>query len=182
MIVVLRRLLPLALLASLLMGIPVASASAAACPDPKKDGKTIGNVVFGSTVSDIKSVNYPAGGQLDPPKSPDNVGLSARHMPLSSPVGTSVLVWHVNYNGCQGRLNSLAKRGVGAKFTVIDEKGFEQRYVITKSLRVAKGKYKAEWFRMEGARQLSLFTCTGTVIDGHYTQNQVLIAVPVPQV
>lgn len=175
----LRRLLPFVLISSLLVGLPAASASAASCPDPKKDGKTIGNVVFGSVVSDIKSVSYPAGGELEPPRSPNNVGLSARHMPLSSPVGSSILTWHVNYNGCVGRLNVLATKGIKAKFTVIDEKGFRQDYVVSKVLRVKKGDYKAEWFRLDGARQLVLVTCTGRVINGHYDQNLVLIANPV---
>lgn len=172
-----KRLLLLAMLAGLLVGAP-SSAGAAACPDPAKDGKTIGNIVFGSVVADIKAVTYPAGGELKPPKSPDNVGLSVRHMPLSSPVGSSLLTWHVNYNGCQGRLNPLATKGKGSRFTVIDEKGFRQDYTVARTIRVKKGEYKAEWFRLDGSRQLVLVTCTGSVVNGHYTHNLVLIATP----
>lgn len=172
-----RFSLALSLIANLLFFISP-SANAAKCTDPKKDGKTIGKVIAGKTQVDIKYVDYPEGGVLNPPKSPLNVGLSIRHMPLYSPIGSSLLVWHINYKGCEGKLNVLNDRKIGYKFSIIDEKGFKQEFRITKKAQVKKGRYKNEWFQLNGPRQLVLVTCIGRVINGSYEDNLVLIAVP----
>lgn len=155
------------------------SASAASCPDPKKDGKTIGKVVVGKVVAEVKYIDYEAGGYVDPPNSPLSVGLSIRHMPLSSPIGSSLLVWHVNYKGCVGRLNVLNDKKPGFKFSIVDEKGFKQEFKIAEKVQVKKGKYKAEWFQLNGPRQLTMVTCIGKVVNRHYQDNLVIIAVPV---
>lgn len=168
----------LALISNLLF-VVAPSASAASCPDPKKDGKTIGKVVVGKVVAEVKYIDYEAGGYVDPPNSPLSVGLSIRHMPLSSPIGSSLLVWHVNYKGCVGKLNVLNDKKPGFKFSIVDEKGFKQQFVIQSKTQVTKGKYKAEWFQLNGPRQLTMVTCTGKVVNRHYTDNLVIIAVPV---
>lgn len=154
------------------------SANAANCPDPKKDGKTIGNVVVGKVKVDVKYIDYPASGVLDPPDSPLSVGLSIRHMPLSSPIGSSLLVWHVNYKGCIGKLNVLNDKKPGFKFSIIDEKGFKQEFKISQKIQVKKGRYKAEWFQLNGPRQLTMVTCIGKIVNRHYQDNLVIIAVP----
>lgn len=169
--------LVLSLIANLVFVI-TPSANAAKCGDPKKDGKTIGKVIAGKTRVDIKYVDYPEGGVLNPPKSPLNVGLSIRHMPLSSPIGSSLLVWHINYKGCEGKLNVLNERKIGYKFSIIDEKGFRQEFRISKKAQVKKGRYKNEWFQLNGPRQLVLVTCIGRVINGSYEDNLVIIAEP----
>jgi hypothetical protein len=167
----------LALIGNLLFSL-APSAIAAGCPDPKKDGKTIGKVVVGKTNTDVKYVDYEAGEALDPPNSPLNVGLSIRHMPLSSPIGSSLLVWHINYKGCEGKLNILNDKKIGFKFSIVDEKGFKQEFKISKKFQVKKGKYKSEWFQLNGPRQLTLVTCIGKVVNHHYEDNLVIIAVP----
>jgi len=158
------------------------SATAAPCPNPNADGKTIGKILVGKTAVDVKYVDYPAGGALNPPASPLNAGLSIRHMPLSSPVGSSLIVWHVNYNGCDGKLNVLTSKKVGFKFSIIDEKGFKQNFKITNIIQVLKGKYKSEWFELNGARQLVFVTCSGTVVNRHYKDNLIVFASPVDAV
>ena len=171
-------MLAVALSFSSLVGMSV-NANAAACPDPKKDGKTIGKVIVGKTNVDIKYVDYPAGGVMNPPASPLNAGLSIRHMPLSSPIGSSLIVWHVNYKGCDGKLNVITDKKVGYKFDVIDEKSYKSQFKIKQIIQVVKGKYKEEWFQLSGSRQLVFVTCTGTVVNRHYKDNLVIIAVPV---
>lgn len=166
--------------AATLISVSASSAIAAArCPDPKKDGATVGKIIVGKTTVDVKQVSYPAGGEVDPPKSPLNAGVSLRHMPLSSPIGSSLIVWHVNYAGCVGKLNVVTKQKVGTVFSIVDEKGFKNKFKITQRVTVLKGKYKQSWFTLTGPRQLVMVTCTGRVRNGHYDKNLVVIAIPV---
>ena len=175
------RTLGLAATAALFLGNFAAlapSASAAKCPAGKSDGKTIGNIKVGSLTVPVKSVTYPLSGELNPPISPLNAGVSARHNPLEAKEGSSIIVWHINYKGCVGKLNPITESKVGAKFSVVDEMGTTQSYKIASKTTVALGDYKPEWFRLDGPRQLVFVTCGGKVVKGHYTRNQILIAVP----
>lgn len=171
------------LVLSLILGLfSATTANAAACPPPKKDGKTIGTIKVGKTTVNVKNIDYPAGKDLDPPKSPLNVGLSIRHQPLASPIGSSLLVWHVNYNGCQGRLNVINDKKPGFTFKVKDENKLLTTYKVTEVYKVKKGKYKPEWFMLTGPRQLVMVTCTGKVVNRSYTHNLVIIAAPLLEV
>lgn len=100
-------------------------------------------------------------------------------MPLSATVGTSVVVWHVNYNGCQNQLNIFMSQKKGFKFSLTDENGKTTRYILNKKLVVKKGNYQSDWFNLVGPRQIAMFTCTGSFKKGHYTENMVFIATPV---
>ena len=157
----------------------VTPASAAKCPPTDIDGKTVGKLFMGKSKVEIKRVDYPKSGALDPPKSPQYAGVSIRHQPLSAVQGSSIIVWHVSFHGCKGRLNMLSEAPLKTKFSVVDEKGGNTQYQVVKNFKVKKGAYQADWFRLNGNRQLVFVTCTGKVIKGHYTHNQVLIAVPV---
>lgn len=158
--------------------VPLVANSAPVCPPSKSDGKTIGKIQVDGTVVNIKELSYPKGGTLLPPRSPLNVGLSKRHMPLSADLGTSLLTWHVNYNKCQGKLNVINDEEVGFEFDVIDENGDSKSYKIIEKLTVKKGKYDSEWFDLAGPRRLLLVTCTGKVVNGSYLKNLVIIAEP----
>jgi hypothetical protein len=176
-----RRTLGLALTAGLFLGSFAAlapTASAAKCPASNLDGKTIGTIKIGSVSVPIKSVTYPLSGELDPPKSPLFAGVSARHNPLKATVGSSIIVWHIEYDGCKGKLNPIIKAKVGSKISVTDEEGKKTSYKISDSISVPLGEYKAKWFRIDGPRQLVFVTCGGKVVKGHYTRNQIVIAVP----
>lgn len=176
-----RRTLGLALTAALFLGNFAAlapTASAAKCPASNLDGKTIGTIKYGSISVPVKSVTYPISGVLDPPVSPLFAGISARHKPLSATVGSSIIVWHVKYNECVGKLNPIVKSKVGSEISVKDEKQANKKYKITSNFSVPLGEYMAEWFTLDGPRQLVFVTCTGKVIKGRYTRNQIVIAVP----
>lgn len=162
----------------LALWVGVLPASAAKCPPTDIDGKTVANLFMGKSKVEIKRVDYPKSGVLDPPKSPQFAGVSIRHQPLSAVQGSSILVWHVSYHGCKGRLNMLSEAPLNTKFSVVDEKGGNTQYQIVKNFKIKKGDYEADWFRLNGSRQLVFVTCTGKVVDGHYTHNQVLIAIP----
>lgn len=175
------RTLGLALTAGLFLGSFAAlapTASAAKCPANNLDGKTIGAIKIGTTSVPVKSVTYPLSGELDPPKSPLFAGLSARHNPLKASTGSSIIVWHIEYEGCKGKLNPIIKAKVGTKFSVTDEEGNKTSYKITDSLSVPKGEYKAKWFRIDGSRQLIFVTCGGKIVNSHFTRNEIVIAVP----
>jgi hypothetical protein len=176
-----KRMLGLAVTAVLFLGNFAAlapTASAAKCPAGNSDGKTIGTIKVGSLAVPVKSVTYPLSGELNPPISPLNAGVSARHNPLEATEGSSIIVWHINYKGCVGKLNPITESKVGAKFSVVDEKGATRSYKIASKTTVPLGDYKTDWFRLDGPRQLVFVTCGGKVVKGHYTRNQILIAVP----
>lgn len=153
--------------------------NAAPCVQVKPTGKTVGQIQVGSINMPIKSFNYPAGGIMEPQKSVQMAALSQRHMPLNSTMGTSVLVWHVDYAGCSNPLNVLTKMTKGYVFKIKDESGRVISYRITTKVQVKKGDYKESWFNLIGPRQLLLATCGGSFKNGHYQDNVVLIAKPV---
>ena len=167
------------LTALLSLSLSPMGASAAPCPPSKTDGATIGKIQVGGVSVNIKGINYPKGGVLVPPSSPLNAGLSARHMPLDSQIGTSVITWHVNLKGCEGKLNVLSKKEIGYEFSVSDENGNSVAYRIIDKVTVKKGNYKEEWFDRSGPRKLLLVTCIGKVINGSYQKNLVIQAEPV---
>lgn len=167
-----------AALATALLVAPSVSANAA-CKPVKPTGKTVGQIKASNVSMPIKSFNYPAGGVMEPQKSTLMAAMSVRHMPLSATQGTSVIVWHVDYAGCNNQLNLLTKQSVGYKFKITDENGEVVTYKISKRTEVKKGRYQASWFNLIGPRQLLLVTCTGPFKNGHYTENSVIIATPV---
>ena len=106
--------------------VPTAlTVSNAACVQVKPTGKTVGTIKAGNVSMPIKSFTYPAGGIMEPQKSVLAAGLSKRHMPLNSTLGTSVITWHINFKGCWNKLNLLMSKKKGFVFTIIDEDGVE---------------------------------------------------------
>ena len=155
------------------------SASAASCTPIKPIGKTVGKISIGSVALPIKSFNYPAGGVMEPVKNTTAAGLSERHMPLSSEVGSSVLLWHRDYRGCLHPLNLFMDKKVGTQFTLTDENGERKKYRLSYIRVIKKGEYQESWFNLIGPRQIVMFTCTGVFKSGHYEKNMVFIATPV---
>lgn len=168
-----------ALLGALTVAPSFTSSASAACNPVKPVGKTVGTITAGSVSMPIKEFNYPAGGIMEPPKSTLMAAISERHMPLNSTVGTSVIVWHVNYSGCNNALNILTEQKNGYVFKIKGQDGNDISYKITKKYIVTKGDYQESWFNLIGPRQLLLVTCSGPFKNGHYTENTVLIAKPV---
>lgn len=155
-----------------------ANASAAPCKPVKAIGKTVGEIALGNTSMIIKSFNYPAGGKMEPQPTTSAAGLSARHMPLSSNVGSSIIVWHRNFNHCAHPLNVFFSKSKGSKFELVDENGEAKTYKIVDIRVTSKGDYKKSWFNLIGPRQVVLITCTGVFKLGHYEKNLVVIATP----
>jgi hypothetical protein len=157
------------------------SASAASCPSESVGGKPVGWIEVDGIKVPIKPVSYPAGGELAPPRSNKVVGLSTRHRALLATRGTTVLTWHVRYGeGCYGTLNPLLEKPVGTTFTVTDKTGSSKQYRLTGQRTVQKGRYEPEWFRDQGAPQLSMFTCSD-LRQGKYRKTTAVFAVPVDQ-
>lgn len=167
-----------ALTASLIV-IPNVAASAAPCKPVKPVGEKVGQIQVDSVKMPILEFMYPAGGIMEPQKSTLMAGLSQRHMPLSSTVGTSVVVWHRDYSKCVNALNILFKKSKGEQIALTDEKGKTRRYVIDYKEVIRKGDYQDSWFTLIGPRQIALFTCTGKFKKGHYEDNLVIIAKPI---
>lgn len=177
-----RKLIAVASSIALVAGLSLTTSgqvSAAACSPIKSAGKSVGVISLGSLSMPIKAFNYPASGIMEPAKNTTAAGLSQRHMPLSSSVGTSIIVWHRDYQGCIHPLNAFMNKTVGTKFTVTDEQGKSHTFRLTKIGVIAKGDYKPEWFDLIGPRQIVMFTCTGVFKSGHYEKNMVFVATPV---
>ena len=154
-------------------------AAAAICKPLKATGTTAGTIALGNLSMPIKAFNYPAGGVMEPAKNTTSAGLSERHMPLSSKVGSSVIVWHLNYKGCWNPLNAFMSKKPGSNFSLTDENGDIQQYRIDAKRVVDKGDYKESWFNLIGPRQIVMITCTGVFKSGHYEKNMVFIATPI---
>lgn len=169
----------MALMTSLLLAVAPISGAVAECVPVAPSGKTIGEIKADEVTMPIKAFTYPAGGIMEPQRSTLLAGLSKRHMPLDSSVGSSIITWHTNYNGCTNSLNIFLSKKVGYEFTIKDEKGQVTKYAVTEKFQVTKGDYRAKWFNLIGPRKLVLVTCTGEFKNGHYTDNAVLIARPV---
>jgi hypothetical protein len=176
-----KRLFSRSVLASLIaitLVTPNSAAATAQCNPIKAKGKTVGQIAAGSVSMPIKSFNYPEGGVMEPQKTTLAAAVSLRHQPLKSPLGTSVIVWHVNYGGCNNPLNILTAQSAGYEFKVMDENGNTKKYVISKRSKVKKGDYKESWFDLIGPRKLLLVTCGGAFKNGQYEDNVVIIATP----
>ena len=170
-------LVAVSVLALTLVVQPISQPAAdAACKPVKPKGKTVGRIEVGNVDMPIKAFTYPAGGVMEPQPTTLSAGLSMRHMPLSSQLGTSVITWHKDYNGCENKLNTFFNRKVGDRFSITDENGETQNFKITRKLTVKKGDYRKSWFTLVGPRQLTLVTCTGKFRNGHYEDNLVLLA------
>ena len=161
--------------------IPIQSAQAA-CKPVKATGKTVGEIQVGSLKMPIKPFTYPAGGVMEPQKSTQMLAMSQRHQPLDATMGTTVLAWHVNYAGCVNPLNTLTNKSVGVKLQIKGENTGVISYTITNIYTVKKGNYKQNWFNVIGPRQLLLVTCGGPFRDGHYQENEVIIAKPTAEI
>ena len=164
-----------------LMSAPmITPAATAACVQEKLTNKSIGQISIGSSNTKIVPFTYPAGGVMLPPWNTEVLFMSLRHMPLSSSIGTTVLVWHINNGrGCWSNLNFLlGDQKVGFKFKITDETGVTKTYKITQVTIVPKGKYQKDWFSIVGPRKLAIFTCNDKFVNGHYVENKVLLAVP----
>ena len=173
-----------ALASSLMLGLTIApmtqQSATAACVQEKLTNKSIGNIAIGSSNTKIVPFTYPAGGVMLPPWNTEVLFMSLRHMPLSSSIGTTVLVWHINNGrGCWSNLNFLlGDQKVGFKFKITDETGVTKTYRITQVMIGPKGKYQKDWFSIVGPRKLAIFTCNDKFVNGHYVENKVLLAVP----
>lgn len=161
-----------------LVSYPVGNANAAACNPVKPTGRTVGQIQVNAISMPIKSFTYPAGGIMEPQKSTLMAAVSERHMPLSATEGTSVIVWHVDYDGCINALGALTRKDIGSTFRITDENGKTTTYIIDKKFTVKKGNYQKSWFDLSGPRKLLLATCTGKFESGHYKDNSIIIAVP----
>ena len=150
----------------------------AQCPSAKIGGNPVASITVDGVTVPIVSVNYPAGGVLEPPATNRNAAVSSRHASLDATSGTSVLVWHVRYGpGCWGTLNVLLDQRVGSTFTVRTPQS-NTTYAITARKTVKQGRYPASWFAQGGEHRLVLFTCTG-LVNGEYTRTVATFAQPV---
>lgn len=165
-------------IASLLISVTPDAAYSSECKPVKPQGKSVGAINYGGGSMPVIPFTYPAGGVMEPQGTTKAAAISQRHMPLDSTLGTTVIAWHVDFGGCINKLNIITKKPVGFKFNITDNTGVKRTYVVSQKFTVKKGRYKKSWFSLVGPRQISMFTCSGPVRDGHYRDNEVVIAVP----
>ena len=173
------RLALVGALVAVALALGVSPTQAKTCPSDRVGGKTIGWIEFDDVKVPLKSVTYPAGGALDPPASAEVAGVSTRHQPLLARQGSTVIAWHVRYGkGCSGALNPLLNREMGSTFDIVTRNGDRQEYRLVDKEKVKRGRYKPEWFRTNGAPQVSLFTCSD-LTDGKFRTTTALFAEPI---
>ncbi len=170
-----------ALFLNCLFAITATQAASADCKPVKPRGQSVGMINYGNKKMPIIPFTYPAGGVMEPQKTTRAAAISLRHMPLDSKLGTSVIAWHVDFNGCLSELNALLDKSVGYRFSITDNNGVARKFEISQKFTVKKGKYRKSWFSLVGPRRLAMFTCSGPFVNGHYRDNEVLIAVPVTE-
>jgi hypothetical protein len=152
---------------------------ASPCPSSKIGGKPVGWIEFDGIKVPLKSVNAPAGGELDPPATAEAGGVSRQHQPLLAAEGTTVIAWHVRFGmGCNGSLNPLLAKSTGSTFDIVTAQGQRQTYTLTTKVTVPRGKYRPEWFRSNGSPQMALFTCADPQ-GGKYQKTTALFAEPI---
>lgn len=155
----------------------LASAAQKNC-DSTAGYKTVGTLQLGKIKLPVVPFTYPKGGIMDPPATTAVAAISTRHASINSISGSQIILWHRDYNGCIGKLNTLVGKSVGKTFTITDPKRKTISYTIRKTFTVNVGEYKKEWFLLNGLPQVVLVTCTGKFVNGHHTQNFVAIATP----
>lgn len=162
---------------SLLVTAPASAAKR--CPSAAVGGSTVGTISVDGLVVELKRARLSAGGVLDAPPSARIAALVSDYLPLAATSGTTVILWHSRYGvGCNGTLNVLFDKQAGDTFVLSDATGATREYRIAKVTVVAKGKYREDWFREDGPRQITLVTCTG-LSGGVFRKNLVITAVPV---
>ena len=170
----------LALLPIYVVATPTIAQASDPCSPSSKVAKSpnVGAVQFKNVKQSIKGVSYPAGGILLPPDGITFAGLSRRHQPLSSDQGTSVVIWHTDYNKCVNKLNAIKSAKIGDSIKVTDENGEVKNYKVTRKVSVPYGQYESDWFIQNGPRRILFVTCTGKFVNKHYTNTLVVFGSP----
>lgn len=122
-------------------------------------------------------------GQMEIPEEPDRAGWYRYGPAPGSPVGSVVLAGHVDTTTGPGAFLELTRIVEGAEVVVQMADGSVTTYQVVGGENVAKSDLPVdEIFRRDGDPVLRLVTCSGdwSPRTGHYTDNLVVTAVPVP--
>ena len=99
------------------------------------------------------------------------------HAPMPGAVGPSVLAGHVNYKGTPGAFARLAEVEVGDDIVITDEDGRQLVFDVYEIREFPKT--DPDWGFVFGDRadpELVAVTCSGDVINHHYTHNTAVAA------
>ncbi|MGN8244254.1 sortase domain-containing protein [Cellulomonas soli] len=132
----------------------------------------------------VDAVGVQADGSMEVPADADRAGWYRFGATPDSPAGSTVLAAHVDsaLTGI-GPFARLREVGVGAPVQVTTSDGRTHGYrVVTVEQTAKDGAPVAQWFARDGQPRLVLVTCGGAFRRdiGHYTDNVVVTAEPVP--
>ncbi|WP_449386101.1 class F sortase [Cellulomonas soli] len=132
----------------------------------------------------VDAVGVQDDGSLQIPADADRAGWYRFGAAPDSPAGSTVLAAHVDsaLTGI-GPFARLREVGVGAAVQVTTSDGRTRAYRVVNIEQTAKdGAPVAQWFARDGQPRLVLITCGGAFRRdiGHYTDNVVVTAEPVP--
>jgi hypothetical protein len=136
----------------------------------------------GSEPVPVVPVGVLPGGALQLPERPTTLGWYAAGAAPGDASGTAVLAGHVDsatYGA--GPLTRLFALRPGDTLDVTDASGGVHRYAMVSRHSYPKADLPVEVFRRDGPAQLAVITCGGAFDrdTGHYTDNVVVVAVPV---
>ncbi|MGY1703857.1 class F sortase [Geodermatophilus sp. SYSU D00697] len=131
----------------------------------------------------LVSVGVLASGALQLPERPTVLGWYAGGAVPGDATGTAVVAGHVDsaHYGA-GPMEGLLSLREGDVVEVTDAAGGTHRYAVASRTSIPKSALPPELFRTDGPPQLALVTCGGAFDErtGNYTDNVVVVAVPVP--
>lgn len=126
-------------------------------------------------VDDIVPVGFAPNGELEVP-SVDRVGWFDES-PVPGAVGPSILAGHVNWHGIQGsfaRIGELAKDDL---VVVTSSDKTKRTFKVYLVVQFAKSRFDKDLvYADRDDAELVLVTCSGTVQDGNYSDNTVVLA------
>jgi hypothetical protein len=152
----------------------------AAPPTPRNDSFSPTRITIAAlrVTAAVDAVSVARDGSLDIPENPDRLGWWIGSAMPGARRGTVVLAGHVD-TAADGRgvLFGLERLPMGARIDVrAGDEVIHYRAVARRSY--VKRRLPADLFRTDTAPRLVLITCGGTFVDGSYSHNVVVYAVP----
>lgn len=128
------------------------------------------------------SIEYeprPKPGTVYTPEKPWRVAVDLVAAPIAAKEGATLINGHVNWSGVRGALWNLSYFPPGTAMYLADDKGVVSKWVLSANGVHPKDRdMPADLWRLDGPRTVTLVTCGGPVVGGHYTDNVTATFVP----
>lgn len=100
--------------------------------------------------------------------------------PRPGDVGSALIAGHVNWHGQLGALGRIGELAAGDLVLVTDQAGVQREFGVLRVYRIPKALYQTRTVPLisdpRTSRDLALVTCSGSVTNGEYSDNTVVMA------